>query len=73
MSIDDKYLALWEALNVVMKKNLELAQEYSIMAEDLKLTDSVNSVALRGQAIGLLYANNNLSTTLREQGFFNLE
>lgn len=73
MSINEKYLLLWDAINDVMKKNLDTAQEYSIMAENLRVDDQVSSVGLRGQAIGLLYANNNIVKELNNRGLLNLD
>ena len=69
----ERYIALWESVNEVMKKNLELAEEYSTKAEDLRSTEPGNSIGLRGQAIGLLYANNNLTQILSERGLLNLD
>ena len=73
MSIEKQYLSLWDAINEAMKKNLELAEEYSRKAEELRSAEPINSVGLRAQSIGLLYANNNLSQSLSKRGLLNLD
>lgn len=72
MSINERYMLLWCAIEEVMKKNLETAQEYSRNAEELRLTEPTNSAGLRGQAIGLLYANTNVTQALKDRGLLNL-
>lgn len=73
MSIDERYTFLWCAINETMEKNYELAQEYSRKAEELTLTEPINAIGLRGQSIGLLYANMNISQALKDRGLLNLD
>ena len=74
MSVQERrYTSLWCAINEIMEKNLEMAQEYSRKAEELRRTDSLNSVGLRGQSMGLLYSNMNITQVLKDRGLLNLD
>lgn len=75
MSINEKYLLLWQAVNAAMEKNLKLAEVYATEAEKLTTdgNNSIDSVGVRGQSIGLLYANNNITQALKERGLLNLD
>jgi hypothetical protein len=75
MTISEKYLLLWQAVNAAMKTNLELAELYATEADRLATDDntSIDSVSVRGRATGLLYANNNIIKELNERGLMNLD
>ena len=73
MNNKGRYISLWLAVSEIMEKNYELAQEYSRKAEELTLTEPINAVGLRGQAIGLCYANMNITQVLKDRGLLNLD
>lgn len=50
-------------------KNREMADDYIQQADELMVVDPYNSIDLKGRAIGLLEANQNLAECLMANGF----
>ena len=67
ITIEDKYLFLWLAIEEATTLMHNTAKEYSIKADEIANTEPINSVNLRAQAIGLLAANQILGQSLRDR------
>ena len=62
-----KLLGLWTAVSEITENIHKLAEEYIQKADETRITEPVNSINLRGQAIGLLEANAIIGKTLRDR------